>query len=739
MKFKNLSIKYKILSGSMALVLITLIFGLLAYSYIGKVSGTLFGITKNQAKALEYAVGVERMAMSAIMQEKNYLLEREEEPLRKAEAAVKELNSYLDGLDGIAKQYNNHELRQQAETSQKASAEYAVQLKKGVALLTEAVAAEQVMSRDGAIVLDMLTKYYNAMLKEMNDAIELNVKALLDATNDQVNMATWSINLTNEIRLLEKEHLIRPDDKVLQKMLEKMQQLLAIYDEMEASQKDAALLDLIAKAKEASANYSIAAKAWARLDKDLKEQVLPAMKSLGENVIKQAQAAEAASYESLQAADAAATSQVATSNTTIIATILIAVVLGIAIAMVLAIIITQPIVKGVEYTRQVALGDVSAQLDIDQTDEIGVLADSVNMLVKNLRHMVGSAELIAAGDLTAEVTPLSEKDALGHALRDMVAGLSETMAEINMAASNVAAGAEQMNSTSQAMSQGATEQASSLEEISSSMNEIASQTRQNAENASQASRLSAETKALAVKGDEQMSRMVGAMKEINDSGRSISKIIKVIDEIAFQTNLLALNAAVEAARAGKYGKGFAVVAEEVRTLAARSAKAAKETADLIEGSVKRVNDGAGIADKTAEALREIVASAAKMTDLSGEIAAASNEQAQGVAQITSGLGQIDQVTQQNTAYAEESASAAEELSSQAIVLQQRVGAFKVKNTMLQQRGKAGMAGQRELATAHAKSTAITAGQADRAWGGMETKVALAEPMIVLDDSEFGKY
>jgi methyl-accepting chemotaxis protein len=737
MKFKNLPIKYKSLGGSMTLVLIMFIFGLLSYSYIGKVSGVLFGITKNQAKALEYAVGVERMAMATIMQEKNYLLERKEESDRQVAASVKELHSYLDRLEGIAKQYANPELQQKAQTARTAIDEYALQYNKEVALLAEAAEAEKVMNEDGAAVVALLTKYHNAMLKEMKDAIRMNIKELLGATNEQANMAAWGINMVNEVRILEKEYLVRPDEKVLRMIEEKMQQLLAVYDEMEANQKDATLLELISKAKDATAKYSIAAKSWTRHDRELKEQVLPAMKTLGDNVIKQAQAAETASYESLQAADAAATAQVASGNTTIIATILITVVLGIAIAMVLAIIITRPIVKGVEYTRQVALGDVSAQLDIDQADEIGVLADSVNALVNNLRNMVGSAELIAAGDLTAEVTPLSAKDALGHALKSMVAKLSETMAEINVAANNVAAGAEQMNSTSQSMSQGATEQASSLEEISSSMNEIAAQTRQNAENASHANRLSAETKALAVRGDEQMNRMVAAMKEINDSGRSISKIIKVIDEIAFQTNLLALNAAVEAARAGKHGKGFAVVAEEVRTLAARSAKAAKETADLIEGSLKRAHDGTGIADKTAEALREIVSSTAKMTDLAGEIAAAYNEQAQSIAQITTGLGQVDQVTQQNTAFAEESASAAEELSSQAMVLQQLVGAFKVKDTLLQR--QAGRAGQKVLGQAHVQRAAVTAGQTDRSWGGLAAEVDTAQPFIALDDSEFGKY
>ncbi|MBN1359487.1 MAG: methyl-accepting chemotaxis protein [Sedimentisphaerales bacterium] len=243
--------------------------------------------------------------------------------------------------------------------------------------------------------------------------------------------------------------------------------------------------------------------------------------------------------------------------------------------------------------------------------------------------------------------------------------IARVVTELTSGSKQVASASGQVSAASQSLAEGATEQAAGLQETSSSLEEMASMTRQNADNAQQANTLAAEARKAANTGAESMGRMNEAIRQIQASSDETSKIIKVIDEIAFQTNLLALNAAVEAARAGEAGKGFAVVAEEVRNLAMRSAEAAKNTANMIEESVKNAKNGVDIAGEVANVLDEIVQSVGKTTDLVSEIAAASQEQAQGIDQVNTAIAQMDKVTQQNAANAEESASASEQLSAQA--------------------------------------------------------------------------
>lgn len=308
-------------------------------------------------------------------------------------------------------------------------------------------------------------------------------------------------------------------------------------------------------------------------------------------------------------------------------------------------------------------------------NEVQELGAILAALSDNLEQREQLALKIANGDLTHEVEMASDKDSLGKALKTMTESLRDVIGHVQDSSSQVSSGSEQIAVSSQSLSDGATRTAASLEEVSSSLGEISGQVQQSTQNASAANSLTIEARTVAESGNQRMGEMIAAMGDINQSAQSISKIIKVIDEIAFQTNLLALNAAVEAARAGQHGKGFAVVAEEVRNLAARSAKAAQETTELIEGSVARTDRGTHIAEQTAEALGAIVTSINQVGDLVAEINEASGGQAEGIKQINVGLEQIDQVIQENSANAEEGAGASRQLAEQAEELRQSLGRF----------------------------------------------------------------
>ncbi|HNS19841.1 MAG TPA: methyl-accepting chemotaxis protein [Sedimentisphaerales bacterium] len=303
----------------------------------------------------------------------------------------------------------------------------------------------------------------------------------------------------------------------------------------------------------------------------------------------------------------------------------------------------------------------TADLGMKDTQEAAGAAAS-SLSTASTTMIVGLGIAVVAGVLMAVFITRS----ITGPVRRIIASLTE-------GSEQVAAASGQVSAASQSLAEGATEQAAGLEETSASLEEMSSMTKQNADNAQQANTLAADAKKAAGTGAESMARMSQAIHEIQKSSDETSKIIKVIDEIAFQTNLLALNAAVEAARAGEAGKGFAVVAEEVRNLAMRSAEAAKNTASMIEESVKNSKNGVDIATEVSKVLEEIVQSVGKTTDLVSEIAAASQEQAQGIDQVNTAVSQMDKVTQQNAANAEESASASEELSAQAESMQEIVG------------------------------------------------------------------
>lgn len=328
-----------------------------------------------------------------------------------------------------------------------------------------------------------------------------------------------------------------------------------------------------------------------------------------------------------------------------------------------------------EVTHELIAGNLDVDMGEIKNDEFGRLKKDYQKLIDAQKEELKLAEAVANGDLTVTIVPRSDKDMLGYALQKMVEKNLHALSNINESSYQVMTSSSQVASASEALAQGSTEQASAIEQITSSITDIAEKTKVNATHATEASDLMHSAIDYVSRGNEQMEGMMNAMDDINKSSESISRIIKVIDDIAFQTNILALNAAVEAARAGDAGKGFAVVAEEVRNLAAKSAQAAAETAELIESSIIKVEAGSKIADDTAKALELITDGVTQSEKIVNNIAEASNYQATAVAQINQAINQVSQVVQNNSATSEECAAASEELSDQAIHMRDMISIY----------------------------------------------------------------
>ena len=339
--------------------------------------------------------------------------------------------------------------------------------------------------------------------------------------------------------------------------------------------------------------------------------------------------------------------------------------------------ITRPMSKLSVAAKKMTLGDIDVDCEKIYNDDLGELLDEFAQMADAIREQTRITEAISKGDLSREANPRSDRDVLGKAIVRLLSENNMTLSNVKEASAQITVGSEQVANASQALAQGSTEQASAIQQVTASMDEVTQRTKANATEAGEANVLVQNIKEMATSGNEQMKPMIGAMDDINASSETISKIIKTIDDIAFQTNILALNAAVEAARAGVHGKGFAVVAEEVRNLAAKSAAAASETAEMIDDTIHKVGNGTKIAQDTAKSLDEIVTSIDEIVGLISNITTSSNDQATAISQIDQAISQVSTVVQTNAATSQQCAAASEELSNQAVTLKNLMARYQL--------------------------------------------------------------
>ncbi len=675
---KNLKLGLKMGIGFGIVILLVLAIGGLAVLNMLQIQKQSESLEQEYVPEVDLANNIERNSLQVMYNMRGYSLNFNRDFFELGQEYMAALNDYLGQAEQLAVDYPGLvQLKEDVKVAQNNVALYDSLAQETDATIQEITAQRKILDESAGEYM----KQANAFLESQQTAFQQDLAnnagaAALTERFMKIYLMNDAIDLANSARILTFKAQADFDYALIGEALEELDKIPAIAVELNKITRLQINIDQLTTIAETRGKYYAALEASYAAYQKLQE-LNGERNDAADKVLESAQGTAAAGIENTKKIAAEAVAKVSSSVVIIAIGLAIAVLLAIIIAVFLTISIVRALQKGVDFAKEIALGDLQTVLDVKQRDEVGILADALREMQKSLQYKADKIEQIANKDLTIDIEKASEKDGLGASLILMKDSLHELLSQVNDAVDQVASGSDQVSQASQNLSQGATEQASSLEEISSSITEVNSQSKQNADNATEANGLAKQATIDAEGGNEQMKELVEAMNRINASSDEINKVVKVIDDIAFQINLLALNANVEAARAGKYGKGFAVVAEEVRNLAVRAAEAVKETSSMVEDSISNIKEGNELVDRTATQLDSIVTGSSKVAEFLGEIASASKEQAQAIDQITEGLDQIDQVTQGNTASAEESASAAEELAGQAQQLKAMIETFKL--------------------------------------------------------------
>ncbi|OLN26845.1 Methyl-accepting chemotaxis protein I (serine chemoreceptor protein) [Desulfovibrio sp. DV] len=626
---KNMKLGVKISIGFGLLIAIACALGGMAIINMNGVEDQSTRLVREYMPEVAIANSIERATLGTMLEMRSYGYTEDKKQFEAGMRNLAELKRALAEAKAHSEKYPKLvKLREDVVKAQAKCTDYEKLINETASRIDALAVVRKNLDAAAGDIVKNSQGYLDSQQKKIREEIGQNVNAqLLQERVDKIDNAAAAIATVTAIRVNNYRGQLYRDPRHIDEAIKAFAEFDQTIESIRAKTREEGNLRQLAALKDASGKYRQALLDF--LDNFKALQDIAAKRLEAANGVQDAaeETAKAALDATQKIADSAVIS-LSTASSIMYGGLGAALVLGIIIAILLTKAITGPVIKGVTFAKAMAEGDFTRLLDIDQKDEMGVLAASLNEMVGKLREVV---------------------------------------AEVQSASENVASGSEELSASAQSMSQGATEQAASVEEISSSMEEMSSNIKQNAENAQQTQSIAVKAAQDAREGGEAVISAVAAMKNIAEK-------ISIIEEIARQTNLLALNAAIEAARAGEHGKGFAVVAAEVRKLAERSGSAASEISDLSASSVR-------VAEQAGSMLTKMVPDIQRTADLVQEIAAASQEQNSGADQINRAIQQLDQVVQQNASASEEMASTSEELSSQAEQLQSTMAFFRVDGTM----------------------------------------------------------